>query len=212
MGHVWNRGFPALPRDMGCIMECRTTSTILSDLLDFENKKAWGRFVQRFAPVIVRNARKLGFQHADAEDIAQTALMRFASAYREGGYDPSKGTLRNWIFAIARRVMVDAFRSNACKKKATVSLPGDLTEVHSDDQREDLAERWDREILVRCLAAVRMEFSKTSYRAFSLLALHESPASDIAAELGMTRRAVYLSKYRVMKRLATLRGELESAD
>ncbi|MAG55660.1 MAG: hypothetical protein CMJ83_05145 [Planctomycetes bacterium] len=196
-------------------MEWNTTSTILSDLLNFENQRAWGGFVGRFLPIIVGHARNLGFQQADAEDIAQTALMRFASAFREGGYDKAKGTLRNWMFTITNRVMVDAFRSNARKKAVSTSgSEGDLAIIDVEDERvqKDFSDRWDREMLARCLEKAKMEFSWASFRAFILLALHERPAAGIATELGMTRRAVYLAKYRVSKRLGELRREFEELE
>lgn len=196
-------------------MEWNTTSTILSDLLDFENKKAWGSFVDRFQPIIVGHARNLGFQQADAEDVAQTALMRFAAAYRDGSYDRAKGTLRNWMFTITNRVMVDQFRSNARKKAVTAGVPdGDMSaiDIEDDGAAKDFDAVWNKEMLARCVDKARMEFSYASYRAFVLLALHEKPAAEIAEELGMTRRAVYLAKYRVLKRLTELRQEFEEVD
>jgi RNA polymerase sigma-70 factor (ECF subfamily) len=195
-------------------MEWSTTSTILAHLVDFENDRAWGSFVDRFQPILVAHAHKLGFQSADAEDIAQTALLRFASAYRDGGYIKAKGTLRNWMFTITNRVMVDTFRAQA--RKRTVSVTGTEGErafdLEDERARDSFGTAWDREMLARCLEKVRMEFSYSSYRAFVLLALHERPAVDIAKELGMTRRAVYLAKYRVLKRLVELRSDFEKLE
>lgn len=196
-------------------MEWKTTSTILAALQDFENRNAWGGFVERFQPIIVGHARNLGFQAADAEDVAQTALMRFAAAYRDGGYDRAKGTLRNWMFTITNRVMVDHFRSSARKKAVTTSAPdGDMASITIEDEaaQKDFDEVWNREMLAKCLEKARMEFSYASYRAFVLLALHERPAVEIAKELGMTRRAVYLAKYRVLKRMTELQTEFEDID
>jgi len=196
-------------------MEWKTTSTILAALQDFENRNAWGGFVERFQPIIVGHARNLGFQAADAEDVAQTALMRFAAAYRDGGYDRAKGSLRNWMFVITNRVMVDHYRSGARKKAlSTSALSGDVATLDIEDPAaaRDFDEVWNREMLAKCLEKAKMEFSYASYRAFVLLALHERPAGEIAEELGMTRRAVYLAKYRVLKRMTELQTQFEDFD
>ena len=88
-------------------MEWNTTSTILSDLLDFENKKAWGSFVDRFQPIIVGHARNLGFQQADAEDVVQNALIaihRGRHTYRpERPFGP-------WVRTVVRNCVIDWFR------------------------------------------------------------------------------------------------------
>ena len=194
-------------------MEWNTTSDILSDLLDFENKKAWSSLVERFHPIIVGHARQLGFQQADAEDVAQNALLRFANAYRKGAYDKSKGRLRSWLFTISSRVLADEFQASARRSDALGGRESDGDDLESEETRRDAFNRvWDREVLVLCLRKVKMEFSYQNYRAFCLLALEDRPAASVAEELGMTRRAVYLAKYRVLKRLSELNEEFERLD
>ena len=70
-----------------------TTSTILHDLRDYENREAWGRFSDRFRRPIVRFARNAGLAANDAEDVAQEVLTAFAQAHRRAGAKTSFGTL-----------------------------------------------------------------------------------------------------------------------
>jgi len=198
-------------------MEWSTTSALLADLRDFSNAEAWGGFVDRVLPILVAHTRKSGMQDADAEDLAQAALMRFASAYQEGRYERAKGGLRSWLFTITHRLMVDHFRSRGTlAARRTVSCDADSEDRGLDIEDPSAAARfeeaWDREVLARCLQRVRMEFSYAPYRAFLLTSLHGLPAAQVAEELGISRRSVYLSKYRVLRRMSELQAAFESLD
>lgn len=57
------------------------------------------------------------------------------------------------------------------------------------------------ELLRRGLESIRGEFAERTWQAFEALAVGERPATDVAAELGLTVGAVSMARSRVLKRL-----------
>ena len=72
--------------------ESRTSSTLLGRLRrDPTDQDAWGEFVNRYGPQIYGWCRKRGLQDADAQDVAQTVLVKLAVKMRDFAYDPADG-------------------------------------------------------------------------------------------------------------------------
>ncbi len=194
-------------------MEWSTTSTVLDQLGDFNNRGAWDLFTDRFRTPIVRFAIKMGLAESDAEDVAQQTLLDFANAYRAGKYDRAKGRLSKWLFGIAYRRAAHARMQLARRERQVVDrTDGAKFLVDIPDERR-ASESWNldwlRAALDRCLERVRGEFKPTTYRAFELVALEKQSPADAAAQLDMTRNAVFVAKHRVASRLRILLREYE---
>ncbi len=80
-------------------MDWVTTSQILQSLTDFDDS-AWTQFTARFRGPVVRFARNLGLNGAEAEDMAQESLTAVAESLRKGRYDPAKGRLHSYLFGV----------------------------------------------------------------------------------------------------------------
>ena len=83
-------------------MQVTTTTVLLDGLYDPANSVVWRQFDQRYRPIIIGFARRLGLTDDDAADIAQETLVRFVKEYRAGKYDRTRGRLRTWIIAMVR--------------------------------------------------------------------------------------------------------------
>ena len=95
-----------------------TSLTLLDRLRRPGHPDAWDRFVRLYAPLLVRWAHLQGFQNADAEDLAQTVLVKLIRLLP--GYECRDGrTFRGWLFTICRNEGRD-FRL----RPATRALPG----------------------------------------------------------------------------------------
>lgn len=194
-------------------MEWLTTTTVLANLRDYENRAAWERFAARFRRPIVTFARSLGLTDVDAEDVAQETLIAFAEAYRDGQYDRTKGRLSQWLFGIAYRQTLNERRGGA-RRAARVAAPSDNTDFWAGVPDETAASQsWDREweqaLLEECIKQVRHEVEPVTLRAFELVVQHQRPPADAATELGVPIKLVYNAKHRVLKRIRELRAELE---
>lgn len=65
-------------------------------------------------------------------------------------------------------------------------------------------------LVQRALELLRAEFEERTYQAFWRMAIEHHSTAEVAAELGMTNRAVRQAKYRVLCRLRQeLHGWLE---
>jgi DNA-directed RNA polymerase specialized sigma24 family protein len=92
-------------------VDTTTSLTLLEGLRDPANQDAWQRFFDRYQPIVIGFAIKLGLTDADAQDASQNTMVSFVEAYRQGAYDRRKGRLRSWLFGIACRKVKDIQRA-----------------------------------------------------------------------------------------------------
>jgi len=176
-----------------------TTSLTLLDLLrEPGNPDAWDRFARLYAPLLLRWAELQGFQEADAQDLAQTVLIKLIRLLP--GYQRHDGqTFRGWLFTICRNECHD-YRT----RRATRALPAadGLSGVADRSPGDDLDEiEYRRRLVRRALELVRSDFTPATWDAFNRFVLEGRPAADVARELGNTANAVYLARNRVLTRL-----------
>ncbi|MGB9624501.1 MAG: RNA polymerase sigma factor [Phycisphaerae bacterium] len=195
-------------------MDVITTTTLLDGLHQTANARAWRRFEERFHPMILAFARKLGLNETDAQDAAQETMMAFVEAYRQGRYDRSKGRLRSWLFGIARRTVVEIVRRRP--REVAVSDATDAGAFIETAEAPDTAARiWEHEwrcaVLQACVAEVAQNIAPETLAAFDLYVLRQWPAERVAEQLGVTTNAVYVAKNHVLTRIRQIREQIEAA-
>lgn len=190
-----------------------TSTTLLEGLRDADNHTVWRQWVERYRPLAVGYARRVGVPEAEAEDVAQTALLEFARAYREGKYDRERGRLRAWLFGIVHN-QVRAWRRRLPPERPADATAGAelLAAVPDGTDPEALwEEEWRRAVLRHCLEAIRREVRPETARAFELFALQGLPAAEVALRLGTTPNAVFVAKRRILGRMRELLPLVEDA-
>lgn len=192
-----------------------TSTFLLEGLREAGNDTVWAQFVERYRPLIVRYAQRLGLSETDAQDAAQQALIAFCTSYRDGKYQREQGRLRVWLFGIARNQIFNT-RKRARRREVLVSDDTSQTNFfdrqEQDDQFEAIwEEEWQQSLLRQCLEEIRKDFDEKSLEAFELFAWKGWPAQKVADHLGMTPNAVFLVKHRVMKRIRELLPQMEEA-
>lgn len=195
-------------------MDVITTTTLLDGLRETGNVRVWQRFEERFYPMVLAFARKLGLNETDAQDGAQETMATFVEAYRQGRYDRSKGRLRSWLFGIARRTVVDIMRRRP--REVAVSDATDTAAFIETVEAPDTAARiWEHEwrcaILQACVSEVARDVEPQTLAAFDLYVLRQWPAEQVAKQLGITTNAVYIAKNHVMTRIRQIREQMEAA-
>ena len=105
-------------------------------------------------------------------------------------------SFRSWLFAIARNVVIDHYRS------VRLTQPFDVTHEVEDHAHgpEELAVHRDQMASVRSLLAQLTE----DQRSVIELRLSGMTADEIAAMLGKTRKAIDQAQFRAVSRLRTL--------
>jgi RNA polymerase sigma-70 factor (ECF subfamily) len=189
-----------------------TTTQVLEDLRRPDDTLVWDEFCTHFRPVVVKFALHLGLPAADAEDAAQETMLSFLKAFRNGKYAREKGRLSNWLFGVARRVILNLRGRRPLEQliadKTTGTSFWDL--VQDDRQMEQTWDmQWRRMVLEKCLAQARREFDPKVFGAFEQYALAGVAVDEVCRRLAMSRNAVYIAKSRVLSRLRELRRQFE---
>ncbi|QJX00766.1 RNA polymerase sigma factor [Frigoriglobus tundricola] len=175
-----------------------TSLTLLDRLRHPSQPDAWDRFVRLYTPLLLRWAALQGFQDADAEDLAQTVLVKLVRVLPT--YEKRDGqTFRGWLFTICRNECRD-FRAVRATRPlptadglATVAERQPITEVTEAEYR--------RRLVQRALELVRADFTPAVWDAFIRYVIDRRPAAEVARELGTTANAVYLARHRVLTRV-----------
>ena len=192
--------------------DLKTRQTLLLRIRDEGDERAWAEFMDLYAAFVFNYCRKQGLQTVDTEDVVQEVFRTVAKSIRGFDYDPSQGTFRAWLFRVVRSKLANHFN----KKKRQPTTPGETQLEYLADSESEAsaseAQDWELEYKRRVFQwaseRVQSEFKENTWRAFWMSAVEEKAPAKIAAELGISTGAVYISKSRVVARL---RKEVESA-
>lgn len=151
---------------------------------------AHGAEVYRFA------RRSLGDAGA-AEDVVQETFMRAWRA--RDRFDPELGTLRTWLFAIARRVVIDHARA---RRKHPVGIPDDAADAVMSADHFDL----DRAMTVWQVEEAVKRLRPEHRRVLVDIYYRGRRAREVAEELGIPEGTV---RSRLFYALRSLRLNLD---
>ena len=179
-----------------------TPVSLLERLRSPEDVEAWEEFAKRYSRVIQQWCRKWGLQEADAEDLIQETtliVMVQVADFQHRGI----GTFRAWMKTIAWRCWRRA--ESKTQKQNEITVANTAPAWTSPDACNNLLAEFDslahQELFLASLEAVRKRVEPATWQAFSLTALEEKPAKEVADKLGMTIGAVYVARGRVQRHI-----------
>ena len=187
-----------------------TSTALLEGLFDPGNVSVWREFDDRYRPIITGFARRLGLSAEDAADVAQDTLAGFVQQYRAGKYGRDRGRLRTWLIGMVKTHIAQMKRTRARRRERRGASA--LAELEDSAPLEDA---WDQERKMTLLRQALVELkaqsrtSEKTLRAFELYVIKHRPAQDVAEDLGMTPRDVYMAKNRVAERLRDIVTRLD---
>jgi RNA polymerase sigma-70 factor, ECF subfamily len=127
-----------------------------------------------------------------AEEAVQDTFLR---AWRAGDrFDPELGSLRTWLFAILRNVIIDLGRARAARPAVGGELPD-----QGHEPFEDILLNWQVEEALRRIGDQHRRVLVETY-------LRGRPYAEVASELGVPEGTI---KSRVYYGLRALRNALE---
>ncbi len=181
-----------------------TSASLLNRLQEPEDQRAWEQFVELYAPLIFHWGRRHGLSETDAADLVQEVMTVLVVKLPEFQYDPNK-RFRSWLRTVTLNTARTMHRRRPSRALASLSRLAQQPEAAPPD---DLFEEQEyRSFLIqRALELMRRHFQETTWRACWEHVVHGRPAAEVARELGLSTNAVYIAKYRVLRRL---RQELE---
>ena len=182
-----------------------TRNSLILRLPDKGDAEAWGQFVAIYEPLVYRLARAKGFQDADAREIVQEVLVAVSRAVERWDADPAKGRFRDWLFRIARNLMINYLTRRKHRPIGTGdSGMAELLLEHAEPTAEQSATfdaEYRREVFRWAAARVRAQVKPATWKAFWFTSVDGRAVVEVADELKMTAGAVHIARSRVLGRL-----------
>jgi RNA polymerase sigma-70 factor (ECF subfamily) len=180
-----------------------TGTTLFAVLEQPASGEAWSRFVERYGPTVFEWCRRQGLQAADAEDVTQEVLGKFAKAARTFTYDRAKAGFRAWLRTVTKRALYDLVADCRRERAGLARAAGILGSAQAaDDLERNLEQEFDRELMDQAMLLVRERVEEKTWRAFELLALEGQSGKQVGQQLELTVAAVYMAKSRVQRMIA----------
>ncbi|HQU47406.1 MAG TPA: sigma-70 family RNA polymerase sigma factor [Pirellulales bacterium] len=189
-----------------------TRASLLVQLRDGSNHRAWQEFLDLYGPMVYSFARSRGLQDADAADLMQEVMRSVMNAIGRFDYDRQQGTFRGWLFTITRNKVFNflsarRIRPQASGDTATNRLLDNQAAPNDDTDQWEL--EYQRRLAARAMDRVKGEFQEKTWQAFWLTAVDGVAAGEAAKQVGISPGAVYVAKSRV---LARLKEEVEAIE
>ena len=188
-----------------------TSTTLLVRLQQSPaDQAAWTEFVERYGRRIQGWCRQWGLQEADAQDVAQTVLLKLLRTVQAFRYDPEQ-KFRAWLKTVTHHAWQDWVRGRRHVAGRGESAKADP--LQSLAARDDLAVwmegAYEQELLDEALVRVRPRVQPHTWEAFRLTTYEGLTGAETAARLGMAVTSVYKAKSNIQKLLETEVRHLE---
>jgi len=129
-------------------------------------------------------ARRLG-SYASAEDAVQETLLR--AWKHSASFDPSRGTMRGWLYGIMRNLLVDLARARARQPQTTPIV----VEVEAPDEVEDMLGSLT---LATALRRLSPEHRVAVYHCYLKQRPHEEVARLLGVPIGTVRSRLFYAR------------------
>src|SRR5262249_3364157 len=155
-----------------------------------------------------------GLAEDDARDVVQNVFVNLVKALPAFERDPARGRFRTWLWQVAMNALADWHRDRGRQPAQVATLPEPQSTA-----AQDLGDEWRaahrRRVLDFVLGLVRQRAQPRTWACFERHLLAGETAAAVAAELGITRNAVYVNASRlfaeVRERCAEYEEELNDA-
>lgn len=153
-------------------------------------------------PELYRLAHRALGDAGAAQDVVQETFLRAWRA--RDRFDPTRGSLRTWLFAIARNVVTDAARARAVRPVTTELSPQTEPPAAAVDDWDALVRRVLVETALDRLGDEHRQALQQTY-------LADRPCSEVAAELGIPESTLRSRVFYGLKALRMAMEEMEVA-
>jgi len=189
-----------------------TRESLLLQVRDNSNHRAWQEFVELYRPVIYRAALARGLQHVDALDLVQTVFIAVSGAMKDWEKRSPQTRFSYWLLRVARNATINALTRRPLDQPLAGLPVDDLIEQFPQRTRETgtlVQLEYRRALFQRAAELVRVDIHPDTWKAFELTAIDGMSKEAAALELGKSVGTIYAARSRVMKRLAAFVSELE---
>jgi RNA polymerase sigma-70 factor, ECF subfamily len=186
-----------------------TSSTLLGRLLQGDGD-AWDRMVKLYYPLVYGWCRQRVGQAEDTRDVVQEVFAAVAWGLRNFRRDRQGDSFRGWMRGIARHKVQEYWRRHGPQDQPAGGTDAirRLAAIPDWNDNEDDPPGDKARLVQKALEQIRHEFGDQVWQAFWRSAALGHVPADIAADLGVTRNAVFKAKARVLARLREQLGDL----
>ncbi len=166
----------------------------------------WQDFFDTYWKLIYAVAIKAGLSETEARDVVQETVVAVAKQMRDGGYDRTKSSFKNWLCLITRRRIVDHFRRRTKVAKQSLASSDDTNGTDTVARIPDPAsleldsvweEEWQKNLLDAAIERVKDLVSPKQFQIFDLYVLKDLPVREVTKLLKVNTAQVYLARHRV---------------
>jgi len=198
---------------MTLVDEGSTNSSLLRDVSNWQDHRAWVSFRDRYDPLLRRWCNAWGLDDDSIDEVCQRIWIELAARMRTYRYDPN-GTFRGWLRRLCRSRVVDFLRQVRASRLMGIDDRHDeqsaidrgfemvSAETHEGEGKVDPLQvilLGEAEVVQ---ATIRSKVNARSWDAFWLVAVQDWKVEETAKALGMTRIAVYAARDRVARMLS----------
>lgn len=184
--------------------EFRTNISLITRVRDRTDDESWNQFYQFYQPLLMRYLRRLGLEEHAANDVIQDVFVRLLQSLPTFVLDRKRGRFRSYLWRLTYTALVDQARRVKTRQQAEeewVKRFLSADEAESQKVYQELNEINYQQILERALPRVQSVTSPTAWTCFENRLLRDRSGAEIAAEVGITDKVVFVYASRVLKAL-----------
>ena len=189
-----------------------TSASLLERVRASPNADSWRHLVGIYDPLVRGWLRRHVLPEHDVDDVTQEVMAVLVRRLAEFQHNGRVGAFRTWLKTITVNCLRDHWRRGKKLPRATGESGFQDILAQLADPGSELSRLWDldhdRHVARQLLELLRSEFEPKTWQAFQRTALEGAPASEVAAELGLTTNAVFIARSRVLARLRQEATEL----
>jgi RNA polymerase sigma-70 factor (ECF subfamily) len=182
-----------------------TRRSLVERLGDWDDRKRWQEFFDRYWKLIYSAARKSGLSESEAQEVVQETIITVAKRVDQLRYDPERGSFKGWLLHITRWRIADQFRKRRPHEQQAVHANDDrmtrTIDRVADSNGVDLdalwEEEWQQTLLAAAVKRVKAKVSGKQFQMFDCYVRKEWAPQRVAAELKVNVAQVYLARHRV---------------
>jgi RNA polymerase sigma-70 factor (ECF subfamily) len=178
-----------------------TRASLIQRVRDRADTSAWGEFFSVYQPLVFAYVRQRGVSATDADDVVQEVFAKLTQALARFEFDAERGRFRTWLWRVTQNALADWARRRNARDRAERGWADEYKPPEGENSSAEWDQLYRRRILESVLERVRLSSQPATWACFEGRILKDRPATEIAAETGVSVNAVYVNASRLLTRV-----------